>query len=149
MSHGGAAPRRRATTTSTTPTEIARATAVSGRVMPHSAMAAAAIARSRARPDVVHRATPHHAASQARLVGTSERYIAWKYCTGNDEAQNSQVSSATTPPAYRRASTNTSAPLIAFITTTGRPGIPTITPGARSSDVPGGYFEKMAGRRFT
>jgi hypothetical protein len=117
--------------------------------MPHSASAAAAIARSRARFDTAHRETPHHAASHARPDGTSERYIAWKYWTGNDVTQISHASSATTPPAWRRASTNTRAPLNAFITTTGKPGIPTSIPGARSSDVPGGYLENSAGLRLT
>src|SRR5687767_3081152 len=134
---------------STTPTEIASATAVSGRVMPHNARAPAAIARSRTRPEVAQRATPHHAASQARLDGTSDRYIAWKYWTGNEVHQISHASSATGPPAKRRASVNTSAPLIAFMMTTGRPGSPAATPGASNSDVPGGYFDDTAGLRFT
>src|SRR5215204_5946528 len=90
-SSSGDAPARRRTTSNTTATESARAAAVSGRVMPHSASAADAIARSRARFDAAHRETPHHAASHARLDGTSERYIAWKYWTGNDVTQISHA----------------------------------------------------------
>ena len=139
----------RRTRSITIPTAIASATAVSGRVMPQYAMASAAMARSCVRPDVRQRAMPHQVASQARLVGTSERYIAWKYNTGNEVTHSVHVSIATMTPAKRRASTNTSMPLSALATTMGRPGKPKRIPGAMSSDVPGGYFDEIAGTRLT
>ena len=105
--------------------------------MAQYAIAPAAMPRSRVRAEVRQRAMPHQVSSQARLVGTSDRYIAWKYSTGKEVIQSVQVSSATSAPAKRRAEHEHRARRRARSPRrSAGPGTPNFIPVAMSNDVP-------------